>query len=217
MSNFHDRLHAHAAASRIFHEHMETLSKEWFWVGYENHGPELVDRLKTVNTEMALFVRHHPDGLGILNENRLFYFDIKSDPGCHARFSIETDSLYSALEFCRINKPVYMACVDLQDETVKVIHSTNLNSPKTIYLPERVQWRYDEYRRKFPNSTIKLRDSTQGSDTSYILVPKNCKAFISLREFVEYTEFKPYSFVSLVEGKFLEDGTVQMQFEEVAA
>jgi len=210
--SFADRNSRHKEAYAIFKHQIEGLGIKCLWFGYENAGEEALNILRNVTHNTALFMRHFPDGLVVFIREGPTFFDIKSEREGYPNYAVEIDSLWAALELCKINFPVFFVCVDLQSGTISFIHAKNTPCEK-IYLPRRFWGRHGELCQKFMGAKIERKENTRGSNTPYILIPKTSEYLIPLSEFIKEPFFKPLCMFKLIPSYSYNDGTVQMGFE----
>lgn len=213
--SFTDRNSRHKEAYAVFKHQIEGYGIKCLWFGYENAGEEALNILRNITHDTALFMRHFPDGLVVFIKEGPAFFDIKSEKQGYPNYSIEIDSIWAALELCKINFPVFFVCVDLQIGDISFIHAKNTPIEK-IYLPRRFWGRQEELNQKFEGVAIQRNENTRGSNTPYVLVPKTSEYLVPLNEFVKEPFFKPRCMFKLVPTIPCRDGSIQMGFEVIA-
>lgn len=181
---FEGRSGNHDVACSIFINNLTSFSIPHIPIGTEYNKFGASEFLKLYNTDLAKFIRHFPDMYVVFSEDKHILVDVKSQAGNYSNYSIEADSLYAGIELNRINKPVYFACVDLQNQNVQIIDVADIKFQSVIVPKIRESEFRDDMISKFGKDKVQVKLTRSGSGTPYILIPKNQSGFFSVSEFV---------------------------------
>lgn len=158
-----------------------------FTIGTETDSEELRAMLRRQHDETSLRLRYRPDQVFIRAGFTSVICEVKSERGKWNNFSIEADSLLAARWWANNSVRVAFNFVDLGSGEIKACWCGDIGDPDEIRYPRRNDRDESASRLKafFPRSRHTFIESSNGSGTPFLLIPKDYLFLYPIDSFIE--------------------------------